>query len=291
MYYNSNQNSNDYYSSYKKEMSVSEEYETTNSLRQIVKVGLGVLLLGFLGVGSVYLVNYLSTEKKEKDATTVNTSNELQEKHEESLPKIIIDKKSLPQSIQLQKSQVEILKEIQLNATDSLKEDSPFKSKEHNAIKNKVIALPETSNMNVEDINHIVEIILNKQKVEKHSTLEEELLHAEIESSPKRTLQETNHYNKVVLSSNKEDGRLNRLIQNSTEKEQSSSYEKSLKSESSVRLSEMRIIVVKRGDTLSKLAKKAYGDIHAYDKIFKANPEIIKNPDEIFVGQKIRIPS
>jgi nucleoid-associated protein YgaU len=52
----------------------------------------------------------------------------------------------------------------------------------------------------------------------------------------------------------------------------------------------MRIIIVKKGDSLSKLAQKAYGDKLAYDRIFKANPEIIKNPNQIFVGQKIRIP-
>ncbi|RUM69524.1 MAG: hypothetical protein DSZ07_04455 [Sulfurovum sp.] len=53
----------------------------------------------------------------------------------------------------------------------------------------------------------------------------------------------------------------------------------------------MRIIIVKKGDTLSKIAKKAYGSIDAYPKIFMANPEIIKNPNEIFVGQRLRIPT
>ena len=44
------------------------------------------------------------------------------------------------------------------------------------------------------------------------------------------------------------------------------------------------------GDTLSGVAKKYYGDGSAYMRIFEANREVIKDPDKIFVGQKIRIP-
>ncbi len=44
------------------------------------------------------------------------------------------------------------------------------------------------------------------------------------------------------------------------------------------------------GDTLSKLAKQYYGKASDYPRIFKANREVIKDPDLIYVGQKIRIP-
>lgn len=44
------------------------------------------------------------------------------------------------------------------------------------------------------------------------------------------------------------------------------------------------------GDTLGKLAKKYYGDAMQYPKIFEANRDTIKDPNKIFVGQKIRIP-
>jgi len=44
------------------------------------------------------------------------------------------------------------------------------------------------------------------------------------------------------------------------------------------------------GDTLSGIAKKYYGNASEYSKIFEANREVIKDPDKIFVGQKIRIP-
>ncbi|MBW2683790.1 MAG: peptidoglycan-binding protein LysM [Deltaproteobacteria bacterium] len=44
------------------------------------------------------------------------------------------------------------------------------------------------------------------------------------------------------------------------------------------------------GDTLSGVAKKFYGDGSKYMRIFEANKEVIKDPDKIYVGQKIRIP-
>lgn len=44
------------------------------------------------------------------------------------------------------------------------------------------------------------------------------------------------------------------------------------------------------GDTLSAIAQKYYGKASAYPRIFEANREVIKDPDKIYVGQKIRIP-
>ena len=47
---------------------------------------------------------------------------------------------------------------------------------------------------------------------------------------------------------------------------------------------------IKSGDTLSAIAKKYYGKASAYPRIFEANREVIKDPDLIYPGQKIRIP-
>lgn len=48
--------------------------------------------------------------------------------------------------------------------------------------------------------------------------------------------------------------------------------------------------VIKSGDTLSAIAKQFLGDASKYPAIFEANREVIKHPDKIFPGQKIRIP-
>ncbi|RPJ50091.1 MAG: LysM peptidoglycan-binding domain-containing protein [Methanobacteriota archaeon] len=46
-----------------------------------------------------------------------------------------------------------------------------------------------------------------------------------------------------------------------------------------------------KGDTLSGIAKKFYGDGNKYPQIFEANRGIIKNADLIYPGQTIRIPN
>jgi nucleoid-associated protein YgaU len=48
--------------------------------------------------------------------------------------------------------------------------------------------------------------------------------------------------------------------------------------------------VVKKGDTLSKIADEVYGDKMLYPKIFEANRDILKDPNKIRPGQKLRIP-
>jgi nucleoid-associated protein YgaU len=47
---------------------------------------------------------------------------------------------------------------------------------------------------------------------------------------------------------------------------------------------------VKKGDSLSKIAKALLGDGNKWPKIFEANKEVIKNPDLIYPGQQLRIP-
>lgn len=48
--------------------------------------------------------------------------------------------------------------------------------------------------------------------------------------------------------------------------------------------------VVQKGDTLSKIADQYYGDAALYPKIFEANRDILKDPNKIKPGQKLRIP-
>lgn len=47
---------------------------------------------------------------------------------------------------------------------------------------------------------------------------------------------------------------------------------------------------VVRGDTLSAIAKKYYGNANKYPVIFEANKPMLTHPDKIYPGQKLRIP-
>ena len=54
--------------------------------------------------------------------------------------------------------------------------------------------------------------------------------------------------------------------------------------------SEVQFYEIQKGDSLWKIAQNFYGNGNDYPKIFDANKEVIKDPDLIFPGQKIRIP-
>jgi nucleoid-associated protein YgaU len=47
---------------------------------------------------------------------------------------------------------------------------------------------------------------------------------------------------------------------------------------------------VQKGDTLSAIAKKHYGEANAYMAIFEANRPMLDHPDRIYPGQVLRIP-
>ena len=47
---------------------------------------------------------------------------------------------------------------------------------------------------------------------------------------------------------------------------------------------------VKSGDSLSKIAKRVYGNGNAWKVIFDANTDILKDPNKIYPGQKLKLP-
>ena len=53
---------------------------------------------------------------------------------------------------------------------------------------------------------------------------------------------------------------------------------------------ESKFYEVKKGDTLSAISKAMYGDANKYQKIFDANKPMLKDVNNIYPGQKLRIP-
>ena len=54
---------------------------------------------------------------------------------------------------------------------------------------------------------------------------------------------------------------------------------------------EAKFYTVVSGDTLSKIAKANYGDANKYMMIFEANKPMLSDPNKIYPGQVLRIPS
>ena len=120
-----------------------------------------------------------------------------------------------------------------------------------------------------------------------------------IEAKKIKNGEKVDHYNKVIvknnINTNDELANLSMEIGNivnevKPKKDKSSDYTASIKKEVSTRVAEMRVVVVKSGDTLSKIAKRAYGNAMDYPRILEANPDLIKNPNNIYVGQRLRVP-
>lgn len=55
-------------------------------------------------------------------------------------------------------------------------------------------------------------------------------------------------------------------------------------------IEEKHFYTVVPGDTLSKIARQAYGNANKYPMIFAANQPMLKHPDKIYPGQVLVIP-
>lgn len=84
-------------------------------------------------------------------------------------------------------------------------------------------------------------------------------------------------------------GKINQLI---VSKELTSlNYQRALSRESNTRSNAVRSVIVKKGETLWGIAKRAYGDGKHYKKILKANPQLTqKQKLFLVIGQVIRVP-
>lgn len=284
MYYNSNKQTNDYYNSYKREMQELEAYEKQGKVQRLMKIIflITVLLLSILA--SYYLYKYFNPDVK-----TIQKTESTIPKQKSKLPTITINEEELPQSPQLIAYQIEQMNDIQENATDTTK----------------VHKVERTTNISQKDIALIVQIILAQMNTKQKPSLEEQLTAVESSKFPQKQLKESNHYNKVIINNNKIasdktiqnsylvelTNDLNHILEEPVEDKVETKYSTSIEEEVAYRKNEMRIIIVKKGDTLSRIAKRAYGNYNDYKKILSANPEIIKNPNQIFEGMKLRIPS
>jgi len=48
--------------------------------------------------------------------------------------------------------------------------------------------------------------------------------------------------------------------------------------------------VVQRGDTLGDISRKVYGTASKWQKIYNFNSDVLKNPNKVYPGQKLKIP-
>jgi len=281
MYYNSNRVNNDYYNAYQKEVSKLQNERKIATIKNIVQYIMFFLTLLFLLLASFYLYHYFNTENNAK-ASLLN-QKALYTLNQPTAPPITIKEEELPVSVQLIKSDIPSTEKSRVTDTTNRVEDQ------------KVL-----TSVNKRDIELIVKTIIAKMNKKVEKPLEEQLQEVNDQIVINKTLKEIDHYNKIVLTNSEVSitsksplVKLSNDLQNIVNEEDTtnSNYTEEITKEMLYRKNEMRIIIVQKGDTLSKIAKRAYGDYADYKKIFTANPEIIENPNQIYVGQRLRIPS
>ncbi|RUM66070.1 MAG: hypothetical protein DSZ05_04920 [Sulfurospirillum sp.] len=196
-----------------------------------------------------------------------------------------------------------LMSQMQNQTSNGVKVSQPHTAERTPQTKNLKTAKTVPAQNGANDADQLV-AALNLAEVDQIEDIEEELS-AELKNAEqvkaKRTQKEkkVDHYNRVVVgkSANSYDNLANLSLQighivndMKTKNGKHSGYRSSIKKEVSTRVAETRVVVVKKGDTLSKIARRVYGKAMAYTRILKANPDLIKNPNNIYIGQRLRVP-
>ena len=254
----------------------------------------------------------ISNNKKDNEAPKTT-----QEKNTQKAKEEVKDTKSIEESIK---------EEVATQVQEKLKNKKNMSTEDISKIVDLVMNKIDTEETDAEKSNNDADLLSalenSDQDVVKEVTVKEvEVTTDKLENSVEKELEDVNTYNKVTVESQTKSNhekmdelskQITKLLNESNDNESShqvshatatesinvksneettvSNYEESLTPEIKVRSNAMRIIVVRKGDTLNKIAQRAYGKASSYQKIFDANPDILKRPDRIYVGQKLRIP-
>lgn len=275
---------------FKKQSSIEHEYMNYNAddvigehapkasfLVTIIRILTVLILLGVLVIGIVFGYKFLTDGDSEKKPL-------LMTKPEKILP---VTKE---QKMFTQDEMQAIIQMMMRNIKENQVKEPP-KTKKSKAPQNREAEDALIASLKSTEADSIEDRDLNAKIDETDST-------KEITTS--NDDENVDDYNKVVVEKNtvphnKVDElslEIRRVVEEMKQKKSSdqSIYTKSITKEVSTRKNAMRIIIVEQGDTLSKIAKRAYGSALAYDKLYKENPGLAKNPNRIYVGQRLRIP-
>jgi len=316
---------NDYYAQEIKDAEISARGNSGGSGKKIIFIILLLLLitaLGYFGWKSINSsnsapINIGDTDIAPNDVTTQKDKNKVAKEPivKESTIQEAVSKEPIEQKKPVTQEE-NIAKEVQNIASDSSNgKMSPedianivqMVMKKINQEKNKEAT---TVNLETKPTKESIEQTQDNQLLESLSNSEVDSLSTisdngdaitEIDKSKKASSSDTpNTYNKVVLDekSGKSSDELSKLsdeissVINTDESisKDNTNYTQEIAKEIKTRKKEMRYITVKKGDTLGKIAKKVYGNVMDYKKIYEANPDILRRPDRIYIGQKLRIP-
>ena len=259
-----------------------------------------VLLLGIIGVGGYFGFKSINFSDKTiiSDSSQKSNSSNIKKKNGDEISQIS-DKEKISKKV---KSVISVNDNSngKMNPEDIanivqmvMQKMSEEKSRENDLNQNS-----KPTKEQVQD-NRLEKKLTNTEVDSSVSELEKVDIFSEEDKSKKATTSDvTDTYNKIVVDE-KEVDRADELSKLSDEisnviakdtKQYTSEYVDSVTKEVKARKKEMRYITVRKGDTLGKIAKRVYGNVMDYKKIYEANPDILRRPDRIYIGQRLRVP-
>jgi len=255
------------------------------------------------------------TVKNEKSISKTQSATVIEAKVANDLPKIQDEKISEVKTDESVETKVTTAIENSVDASQKMSPEEIAKvvqivmtqmNQKNDNISNKSLSKSENKEKEEETTNDTDLMAALSESMVDTITEDEKTDYTGIETNKnlevKENKQTLDTYNKVTIqttSGNDELSKLSEQISNVIQETEetplnttssSSTYTESITKEVAERSNAMRIIIVKKGDTLGKIAKRAYGNVMDYKKIYSANPDLINRPDRIYIGQKLRIP-
>ncbi len=275
------------YMQYSADDIIGEAKEKKSFLGTIIRLLTILLLLGILFLGSVFGYRYLQKDDKQVAKSDFQGEKQLQTE-KTTLTKPTILKIQHQQKMYTQEEMEAIVETMIAKLAKEKKETVSQETKTPQKEEKNAEALLLASLASME-ADHIQEITKN---------LNSENINTESEVIQSNNAQPLDAHNQVTIFTSSYKNNVDEISQKigqivtdmKKRKHTPNTYANSLTKEISTRKDAMRILVVRKGDTLSKIAQRAYGSAIAYQRIYNANPNLINNPNKIYVGQKLRIP-
>ena len=258
--------------------------KSINFLDLLIKILTIFLLFGAILLLGIYLKKMLNPKEMPKQTLIVNEAREIktvEKKDDKNQSKVspkeekTIEKNSSGQKLYTEDEMQEIL-QMMIDQMQELNDSNQNKEKDgSDLLTQSLMQVEEEQNLNDSPIKELDASKLKAQEKKKNDTFNKVIIN--------KSSYDSNNINKLQEE-------IGSIIKSVSSSDTKSKYTKSIKKELKVRKDSMRFIVVRRGDTLSHIAKRAYGRVSAYKKILDANRDLIRNKNRIYVGQKLRIP-
>ncbi len=223
----------------------------------------------------------LAVEQKEKD-------NKEQKKN----IKAIVEPKSNTQALKKEEIALivkAVLEQMQKNSQKVVRANIKDNQKKEESEDSKLLSSLQQIRPDIEEKKQEEQ----KKKIEK---VKKKIVHKKIKD---KIIRKHITYNAVIIDNkavksidelSKLYAKINRISKRKKKKILKNAYTKKIRKEIIIRQNAMRIITVRKGDTLGSIARRAYGKASMYKKILKANPDILSNPHSLKVGMKLRVP-